>query len=181
MAASKSIALAQFIEEAAAIIIAHCHQCQSTCWSTLRALGRPNAAVCLLAVPVDALCCWCDCCACAAAKPLPEPRDVLIRHTGRRRMEGGAVATAVLAAVGRSVGIAARAGGGSLPASKKYYPCAPMFPRATRVVILHVKWGPQGQMGHTVSRRYAAGCYACRGATRRGARGWSDSRSRVQN
>ena len=50
--------------------------------------------------------------------------------------------------------------------------------RATRVVILHVKWGPQGQMGHTVSRRYAAGCYACRGATRRGARGWSDSRSR---
>ena len=50
--------------------------------------------------------------------------------------------------------------------------------RATRVVILHVKWGLQGQMGHTVSRRYAAGCYACRGATRRGARGWSDSRSR---
>ena len=36
--------------------------------------------------------------------------------------------------------------------------------RATRVVILHVKWGPQGQMGHTVSHRYAAGCYACRGA-----------------
>jgi hypothetical protein len=33
-------------------------------------------------------------------------------------------------------------------------------------------------MGRTVSRRYAAGCYACRGATRRGARGWSDSRSR---
>ena len=64
------------------------------------------------------------------------------------------------------------------PASNKYYPCAPMFPRATRVVILHVKWGPQGQMGPTVSRRYAAGCYACRGATRRGARGWSDSRSR---
>ena len=52
--------------------------------------------------------------------------------------------------------------------------------RATRVVILHVKWGPQGQMGHTVSRRYAAGCYACRGATRRGARGWSDSRSRAE-
>ena len=45
-------------------------------------------------------------------------------------------------------------------------------------MILHVKWGPQGQMGHTVSRRYAAGCYACRGATRRRARGWSDSRSR---
>ena len=91
MAASKSIALAQFVEEAAAIIIAHCHQCQSTCWSTLKALGRPNAAVCLLAVPVDALCCWCDCCACAAAKPLPEPRDVLIRHAGRCRMQGGAV------------------------------------------------------------------------------------------
>ena len=35
-------------------------------------------------------------------------------------------------------------------------------------------------MGHTVSRRYAAGCYACRGATRRGARGWSDSRSRLR-
>ena len=33
-------------------------------------------------------------------------------------------------------------------------------------------------MGHTVSRRYAAGCYACRGATRRGARGWSDFSSR---
>ena len=64
MAASKSIALAQFVEEAAAIIIAHCHQCQSTCWSTLKALGRPNAAVCLLAVPFDALCCWCVCCAC---------------------------------------------------------------------------------------------------------------------
>ena len=91
MAASKSIALAQLVEEAAAIVIVHCHQCQSTCWSTLRALGRPNAAVCLLAVPVDALCCWCDCCACAAAKPLPEPRDVLIRHAGRCRMQGGAV------------------------------------------------------------------------------------------
>ena len=37
----------------------------------------------------------------------------------------------------------------------------------------------QGQMGHTVSRRYVAGCYACRGATRRGARGWSDLRSRI--
>ena len=57
----------------------------------LKALGRPNAAGCLLAVPVDALCCWCDCCACAAAKPLPEPRDVLIRHAGRCRMQGGAV------------------------------------------------------------------------------------------
>ena len=91
MAASKSIALVQFVEEAAAIIIAHCHQCQSTCWSTLKALGRPNVAGCLLAVPVDALCCWCDCCACAAAKPLPEPRDVLIRHAGRCRMQGGAV------------------------------------------------------------------------------------------
>ncbi len=34
MAASKSIALAQFVEEAAAIIIAHCHQCQSTCWTS---------------------------------------------------------------------------------------------------------------------------------------------------
>ena len=31
-----------------------------------------------------------------------------------------------------------------------------------------------------ISRRYAAGCYACRGATRRGARGWSDSRSRLK-
>ena len=46
-------------------------------------------------------------------------------------------------------------------------------------MILHVKWGSQGQMGHTVSRRYAAGCYACRGATRRGARGWSDFSSRA--
>ena len=91
MAASKSIASAQLVEEAAAIVLVHRHQCQSTCWSTLKALGRPNAAVCLLAVPVDALCCWCDCCACAAAKPLPEPRDVLIRHAGRCRMQGGAV------------------------------------------------------------------------------------------
>ena len=91
MAASKSIASAQLVEEAAAIVLVHRHQCQSTCWSTLKALGRPNAAVCLLAVPVDALCCWCDCCACAAAKPLPEPRDVLIRQAGRCRMQGGAV------------------------------------------------------------------------------------------
>ena len=91
MAASKSIASAQLVEEAAAIVLVHRHQCQNTCWSTLRALGRPNAAVCLLAVPFDALCCWCDCCACAAAKPLPEPRDVLIRHAGRCRMQGGAV------------------------------------------------------------------------------------------
>ena len=91
MAASKSIASAQLVEEAAAIVLVHPHQCQSTCWSTLKALGRPNAAGCLLAVPVDALCCWCDCCACAAAKPLPEPRDVLIRHAGRCRMQGGAV------------------------------------------------------------------------------------------
>ena len=41
MAASKSIASAQLVEEAAAIVLVHRHQCQSTCWSTLRALGRP--------------------------------------------------------------------------------------------------------------------------------------------
>ena len=63
----------------------HRHQCQSTCWSTLKALGRPNAAGCLLAVPIDALCCWCDCCACAAANPLPEPRDRRA-HSARRTL-----------------------------------------------------------------------------------------------
>ena len=32
-------------------------------------------------------------------------------------------------------------------------------------------WGSHhGRMGHTISHRYAEGCYACRGATRRGAR-----------
>ncbi len=63
-----------------------------SCYGSRRpSRGLGHAAGSLLAVPVDALCCWCGCCACAAAKQLPETRDVLIRHAGRCRRQGGAV------------------------------------------------------------------------------------------
>ena len=116
MAASKSIASAQLVEEAAAIVLVHRHQRQSTCWSTLKALGRPNAAVCLLAVPVDALCSWSrrqlgvvvvlaqlqNHCRSRETCSFGTP-DAVVCKAARP-------ASAALAAVGERVGIAERAG-----------------------------------------------------------------------
>ena len=51
---------------------------------------RPRAGCCtrmMIGAPGR----WCGCSAGRARKSLSEPRDVRIRHTGRRRMQGGAV------------------------------------------------------------------------------------------